>query len=331
MTAQLQPDWRVASDEQLVSATLRGDRQALGVIYDRYADALHDFCVGMLRDSEGAADCVHDVFCAAATQLHRLHDRSKLRPWLYAIARRNALGAIGARRREQPFEAMPEAASTDADPETVAARTELADLIADAAGGLSDRDRAVLDLAYRHGLDGPELAEALDVTPGTANRIVSRLRATVETSLGALLIARNGRDAGTGCAELRALLDGWDGDFTVLVRKRVARHLDACPTCDTERRRLVSPAALLGAAAVFVPAPHWLRHHTLSDIRLTAAESKRGLQGVGVHDDGPTFSYEMTGKTSGATIAQWQRAHTEHRHRNAGGVPRWWVLGEMVL
>ena len=49
-------------------------------------------------------------------------------------------------------------------PDTLAARTELADLIAEAAGGLSDRDRSVLELAYRHGLDGPELAEALGFT-----------------------------------------------------------------------------------------------------------------------------------------------------------------------
>jgi DNA-directed RNA polymerase specialized sigma24 family protein len=41
-------------------------------------------------------------------------------------------------------------------------------LIAEAAGGLSDRDREVLELSYRHGLAGPELAEALGVTPDNA-------------------------------------------------------------------------------------------------------------------------------------------------------------------
>jgi hypothetical protein len=73
-----------------------------------------------------------------------------------------------------------------------------------------------------------------------------------------------------GCAELHAVLDGWDGRFTVLMRKRIARHIESCSVCDEERGRLVSPAALLGAAPVFVPAPEWLRERTLSQIELTA-------------------------------------------------------------
>jgi hypothetical protein len=89
-----------------------------------------------------------------------------MRPWLYGIARNEALRCIRARRREQLSEEVPEMTSAEAGRDTLAARNELADLIAEAAGGLSDRDRSVLELACRHGLDGPELAEAL-VTPAT--------------------------------------------------------------------------------------------------------------------------------------------------------------------
>ena len=264
------PDWHIAADAELVSSAAGGDRRAFAAIYDRYADALHDFCIGMLRDSDSAADRVHDAFCTAATRLGSLRDPAKLRPWLYSIARHHALGQIAARRREQPAEVLPEPESTDPDPATLAARTELADLMAQAAGGLSDRDRAVLDLTYRHGLDGPELAQALDVTPGTANRIVARLRTTIETSLGALLVARRAQATDTGCPDLRALLTDWDGVLTILMRKRIARHLDTCPRCDEDRHRLVSPAALLGATPLLIPAPHWLRDHTLTGIHLTA-------------------------------------------------------------
>src|SRR6202048_4244768 len=150
------PDWDIASDAELARAAAAGDRSAFGGIYDRYVDRLHDFCVGMLRDRDAAADCVQDVFCTAATQLAKLRDPDRLRPWLYAIARNEALRCIRDRRREQVFDELPEAASGEAGPDTLAARTELADLIAQAAGGLSDRDRTVLELAYRPGLDGPE-------------------------------------------------------------------------------------------------------------------------------------------------------------------------------
>ncbi|MFZ0902398.1 MAG: sigma-70 family RNA polymerase sigma factor [Mycobacterium sp.] len=266
------PDWDIATDAQLAGAAAAGDRGAFAEIYDRYADRLHDFCIGMVRDREAAADCVQDVFCTAATQLPKLRDSEKLRPWLYAIARNEALRCIRERRREQAFDEMPEAVSGEAGPDTLAARTELADLIAEAAGGLSDRDRSVLELTYRHGLDGPELAEALGVSPGNATKMVFRLRETVERSLGALLVARRAHRNPRGCPELGGILADWDGKFSVLMRKRVARHIESCSTCEQERRSLVNPRALLGAVPVFIPAPWWLRGHTMGQIQLTAAD-----------------------------------------------------------
>jgi RNA polymerase sigma factor (sigma-70 family) len=201
------PSWDIAgpTDAELAVAASAGDRGAFAGIYDRYASRLHDFCVGMVRDRDAAADCVQDVFCTAATTLPQLREPDKLRPWLYAIARNEALRRIRQRRREQPSDELPDTSSREAGPDTLAARSELADLISEAAGGLSDRDRSVLELAYRHGLDGPELAEALGVSPTNAKTMVHRLRATIERSLGALLIARRAR-ATAGCRELAAIL-----------------------------------------------------------------------------------------------------------------------------
>jgi RNA polymerase sigma factor (sigma-70 family) len=258
------------SDAELARASAAGDKRAFAQIYDRYADRLYDFCAGMLADRDGAADCVQDVFCIAATELAKLRDADRLRPWLYSIARNEALRRIRQRRRETPSEELPETESGEPGPETLATRLELGDLIAEAAGGLSDRDRAVLELAFRHGLNGPDLAEALGVTPSNANTIVHRLRTTIERSLGALLVARQVRTTGE-CDELATILDGWDGHFNVLVRKRISRHIESCHICDGERRRLVTPAALLGVAPVFIPAPEWLRERTLGEIQLTSA------------------------------------------------------------
>jgi DNA-directed RNA polymerase specialized sigma24 family protein len=67
------PNWDIVdpagTDADLARAAAAGDRAAFAGIYDRYADRLHDFCVGMLRDRDGAADCVQDTFCIAATRL----------------------------------------------------------------------------------------------------------------------------------------------------------------------------------------------------------------------------------------------------------------------
>ncbi|HEX2284092.1 MAG TPA: sigma-70 family RNA polymerase sigma factor [Mycobacterium sp.] len=287
MTAIL--NWDVtgpsAIDADLARASAAGDKRAFAAIYDRYADRLHDYCVGMLADRDGAADCVQDTFCIAATRLPQLRDPGKLRPWLYSIARNEALRRIRERRRERPSEDVPDSVSGDPSPDTLAARSELADLIADAAGGLTDRDRAVLELAFRHGLSGPDLAEALGVTPTNANTIVHRLRDTIERSLGALLVSRRAKNVG-GCEELVAILDGWDGHFNVLMRKRISRHIESCGDCDEQRRRLVSPVALLGAAPVFIPAPAWLKERTLNAVELTCAATPMDIDDAVGRADG---------------------------------------------
>ena len=282
MTSRLRSSMSGADDATLARAAAAGDRVAFAEIYDRYADRLHDFCVGMLRDRDAAADCVQDVFVTAATKLVQLREPDRLRSWLYAIARSEALSRIRDRKREQLSEEIPDMPSGEADQATLAERGELAELIRQASGGLSDRDRVVLELAYRQGLDGPELADALGVTPRNANTLVERLRDTIARSLGALLLCRRIKADPDRCPELAAIVGQGDGEFTVLMRKRVARHIDGCLVCEEDRARMVTPAALLGATPIVIPAPAWLRERTLDSAILPPST---GSAPVGPEDD----------------------------------------------
>jgi RNA polymerase sigma factor (sigma-70 family) len=282
MTVQI--DWNVAGDADLAAAAAAGDRAAFAGIYDRYADRLYDFCLGMVGDRD-AADCVQEAFFMAAVDLPTLRDPAKLRPWLYSIARHQALRALRARKREATSDELPDEPSADAGPDVLAVRNELAALVAQAEGGLSERDREVLNLAYRHGLTGSELAQALDVSNDSAKKMVQRLRDTVEKSLGALLVVRQANSGYNNCPELAVIVAGWDGQFTILLRKRISRHIESCPDCDYERSRLVNPRALLGASAVLVPAPAGLRHETLTQVRLAPAATS-GTAATAAHAAG---------------------------------------------
>ena len=39
------------------------------------------------------------------------------------------------------------------------------------------------------------------------------------------------------CPDLAGVLADWDGTFSVLVRKRVARHVDSCDICDRRKKK----------------------------------------------------------------------------------------------
>lgn len=276
------------ADRELVARILGGDRQAFAAVYDRYADRLFDFAYATTRHREDAADAVADTFVACAERLTQLRDPDRLRPWLYAITRNACFRQLSGRNREaydgeEQLDAMVDHGAT---PESEAERTAAATLVWDAAEGLSDRDRALLDLNVRQGLEGAELGEAIGADANHAYVLVHRMRAQLERAIGALLVARNGRE---DCADLDALLSDWDGRYTPLIRKRIARHTERCDTCGAKKSRLVAPWALLAAIPVFA-APTGLRESVLELAWPTPAtsEGRTGEDAVGEGGAGTT-------------------------------------------
>jgi RNA polymerase sigma factor (sigma-70 family) len=162
-------------DADLVRRAATGDRDAWASIYDRYADRLHDYAWTIVRNREDAEDALQDTFVAAASKIGQLRDPSALRSWLYAICRNQALGRTRARAREVPTEQVPELMSPAPEQRDLDIE-EMRTLVWDAAGGLAPRDRAVLDLHLRQGLESAELGAALEVTAHNATVMLSRVR-----------------------------------------------------------------------------------------------------------------------------------------------------------
>ena len=244
----------LTADAQLVTAYLAGDRSALASIYDNYAPGLYDTAAAMLSDRHDAADMVQDVFCIAAERLHQLRDPDRLKPWLYAVLRNEVYRRTKRRKRATPTdfqsETVPDVvAAFDPNAEGAAASyDELAELVRSAAAGLDERDRLVLELSVRQGLTGADLADALGVTAEQSYSLVHRMRDRIEKSLGAFTVAKMGSN---DCKELASIISGWNGEFSVLIRKRVARHIDDCAICEKTRSKF-APLALFGAAPVFL-------------------------------------------------------------------------------
>ncbi|HJR90449.1 MAG TPA: sigma-70 family RNA polymerase sigma factor, partial [Aeromicrobium sp.] len=138
-------------DAELVARVLDGDRDAFATVYDRYADRLYDFAHSMLRNSADASDAVADAFVTFAEKLPQLRDPDRLRPWLYAIVRTQCLHRIKARNRfaYDGDEQMVEMADHAIAPDDAVATSALQQLVWDAAAGLAERDRALLDLHLR--------------------------------------------------------------------------------------------------------------------------------------------------------------------------------------
>jgi len=248
------------TDAALVSGHLAGDPSALAGIYDRYADTLYDTAAAMLNSRDDAADVLQDTVLIAAERLGQLRDPDRLKPWLFAILRNEVYRRSRARKRTVATDfsggedgvdmADDRHPSTDDAVADSMAGAEFAAMLRGAAAGLDERDQLVLELSVRQGLDGQDLADALGVSANQSYTLVHRMRERVERSLGAYAIAKAGRK---DCDDLDAILARWDGEFTVLIRKRVARHIDKCSTCSTNRTKVAPLALFAGAPALAAP------------------------------------------------------------------------------
>ncbi|MGH3297796.1 MAG: RNA polymerase sigma factor [Trebonia sp.] len=261
-------------DNEVVASIVAGDPNGLASAYDRYADPLFKYCKSLLSDPADAADAVQDTFVIAASRLDGLREPERFRAWLYAVARNECLRILRAKKGTSALDEAHDVTDDSADVSEHAQRAELRALFEDAAAGLNPGEREVIELQLRQGLEAGEVATVLGVSRNHAHTLLSRARDHLETCLGVLLVGRAGRGE---CGELGAMLAGWDGRLTVLLRKRVHRHIEQCATCTARRAFELRPAMLLdlspgaamaaGAAESFrlaFGAPPGLKAHTIA-------------------------------------------------------------------
>jgi RNA polymerase sigma factor (sigma-70 family) len=260
-------------DSEVVAAIVAGDPEGLAKAYDKYAAPLYTYCRSLLHEPADAADAVQDTFVIAATRLDGLRDRERLRPWLYAVARNECRRRLRSKAATTALEEAPDVTDETADVGSDAERAELRALLRDASLGLNPAEQEVVELQLRQGLDASEVADVLGISRNHAHALISRARDQLEICLGVLLVARTGRE---DCAELDALLQDWDGQLTVLMRKRLHRHIDRCSICGDRKRSVLRPAMLLGLAPLAaLPASSGIAPAGLRDKVLQLASSSK--------------------------------------------------------
>src|SRR3546814_19031837 len=127
----------------------------------------------MLWPDHEASDALQDNFIAGGERVRQLRDPSRVRPWVYAIARCRAYLVTSRQRRFETLE-DDDVISAEPDYSEGLAAAELRALIEGAAGGLDDKDRLLLDLPVRHGLEGQDLADAVGVDRRSEERRVGK-------------------------------------------------------------------------------------------------------------------------------------------------------------
>ncbi len=169
------------TDAELIEATRRGEREAFGVLVERYQRMVEAVAYSATGQRALVDDIVQDTFVTAWHTIDRLRDLARVRAWLCSIARNIARNARRRQRREAPLHDIGLAQTPFDD---LSDRERGRD-IATALARLPARYREPLVLFYYEHCTVKEVADALAVGEAAIMQRLSRGRRRLGDELAA--------------------------------------------------------------------------------------------------------------------------------------------------
>jgi len=168
------------SDAELVRAAARGESDAVGVIWERYAGLVRGVLRGALGPDHAIEDLLQEVFVGFLRGAKNINEGAALRGYLVGVAVR--LSALELRRRKirrwvmlTPTGTLPERVTPPQDSEGREALAALYRVL----DGVSSRRRLAFVLRHVQGLEILDVAAALEISESTARRELERARSFV--------------------------------------------------------------------------------------------------------------------------------------------------------
>lgn len=227
------------NDERLARRAATGDRAAFEAIFRRYHQDLYRFCMATVGNPQDAQDALQNTMVKAMQALPGEQREIKLKPWLYRVARNEAIETLRKRRDSVELDPEREASSWEIT-ESVATRERLRQLFADLEE-LPERQRSALVMRELAGLDFGEIGAAFETSPEVARQTLYEARLSLRQM-------DEGREM--SCETVMRALS--DADGRVTRRRDLRAHLRGCASCRAFRDDI---AERRGEFAAIVPLP----------------------------------------------------------------------------
>lgn len=169
--AENSPRMNLAADEDVMLRVRNGEGEMLGVLFERYHDALFSFYVRLMGDRAVSDDLVQEVFLRILRYRDTYQPGTPFRPWMYQIARNARMDHYRKTPRHEEF--APEMVAPVLLPDTAQQEQESA-LLQRALMQLSEERREVLILARFQEMKYTEIARLVGCELNTVKTRVHR-------------------------------------------------------------------------------------------------------------------------------------------------------------
>lgn len=161
----------VASDEDVVAATLQGDITSFGTIVERHWNMVVALALSRIADPVEAEDIAQESFLKAYSQLHSLRHPSRFAGWLSKIALQQCSNtirqtvrcktALGCKAR--PLDDLGEELAETTNPGLTQSQIHF---VRQTVGRLPEKFRTLIVMRFVAGFSAVQIAEQLGKRPG---------------------------------------------------------------------------------------------------------------------------------------------------------------------
>lgn len=167
--------------EKLLRQVARGNRDAMGGIYDMTYTAIYGFVFSMLKNAEDAEDVLQDTYIKICLNADNYSSQGKPMAWIFTIARNLSLMKLRGRKR---MEDIPEYEWEQIAAKNTAFGTEDQMVLKAALSRLSEEENQIILMHAVSGMKHREIAELMQMPLATVlskyNRGIKKLKVILE-------------------------------------------------------------------------------------------------------------------------------------------------------
>lgn len=175
------------NEEDVLSRASQGDREAFGLLYERYIERIFNYVYYRTGNLHDAEDLTARVFQRAMNHIHNYTDRGvPFSAWLYRIAHNLVANwhRDRSRRQEIPLDDLPIVPSKDDRPEATLLRSQEQDALLRLIRQLPSERQTLLILKFVENLSNAEIGQIMGRSEGAVKSLYHRTLLALRDQVG---------------------------------------------------------------------------------------------------------------------------------------------------